>query len=496
MKLAKIVVLTIGTSVVAFVTAAFINTALTPSRQLQVTPVKPAPVDEQRAVARLAAAIRKQTIASASDPAQNKREFLALHEQLAADYPLAHQTLQREAVNETALLYRWQGLDNNAPAIVLMAHMDVVPVAPGTEKDWRVPAFDGAVKDGFVWGRGAWDDKGNLIAQLEAVEALLARGFKPVRTIYLSYGADEEVGGERGAKVIAGLLKARGVRAEFVLDEGLLITDGIMPGLDAPAALIGIAEKGYVSTKLTVIAEPGHSSMPPPDKSGAVIKLSEILLRLRDDPMPAAMTGAAREMLGTLAPEMHGIRKVILTNLWLFEPLVNAQLTQAPETNAMLRTTTAFTMLAAGNADNVLPGRASATLNFRLLPGDSSTNVVAHVRRHAAAVLPAERFVIDKLAPDSEASSVSPTAGSGYQAIARALRELEPGTVVAPGLMLGATDSRYFRNIGEQIYRFSAIHARKDDLARFHGTNERLAISDLATMIRFYQRVIELSAGG
>jgi carboxypeptidase PM20D1 len=303
------------------------------------------------------------------------------------------------------------------------------------------------------------------------------------------------VGGERGAKVIASLLEARGVRAEFVLDEGLLITDGIIPGLDAPAALIGVAEKGYVSTKLTVTAEPGHAAMPPTDDSGAVTKLSEILLRLRDDPMPAAVTGVAREMFQTLAPEMRGTTKVVLTNLQLFEPLVAAQLTRAPETNAMLRTTAAFTLLAAGNADNVLPGRASATLNFRLLPGTSSDDVIAYAQRHAAAVLPADRFTVEKLTPGSEASAVSPTTARGYRVIERALRELDPGVVVAPGLMLAATDSRHFRDLAEQIYRFSPIRATREDLARFHGTNERLAVSDLVTMIRFYQRIIELSAG-
>ena len=161
----------------------------------------------------------------------------------------------------------------------------------------------------------------------------------------------------------------------------------------------------------------------------------------------------------------------------------------------MLRTTTAFTVLAAGNAANVIPGRASATLNFRLLPGTSSDDVVAYVRKHAAAVLPGDRFVVEKLPPTSEASPVSPTASSGYKVIERALRELEPNTLVAPGLMLAATDSRYFAEVSEQIYRFSPIRAKREDLARFHGTNERLALSDLATMIRFYERVIELYAG-
>ena len=475
--------------------ALILKTALTPSRQLHVAPIAPIAVDEARAAERLAAAIRKQTIASDGDPAQNLAHFQALHEQLASDYPRVHQTLKREHVNETSLLFTWQGTNANAPAIVLMAHLDVVPIAAGTDADWRVPPFDGVVRDGFIWGRGAWDDKGNVIAQLEAVEALLARGFQPARTVYLVYGGDEEVGGLRGARDVARLLQSRGVRAEFVLDEGMLITEGIIAGLRAPAALIGVAEKGYLSIRIVVTAEPGHSSMPPPDHSGAVTRLSEVLLRLRDNQMPAHIRGVARGMFDVLGPEMHGLNRYVLTNLWLFAPVVRTQLTKAPGTNAAVRTTTAFTVLNAGNKDNILPGRAEAIVNFRLLPGDSSDAVVAHVSRHAAAVMPADRFTVSKLPSGTEASPVSSTEALGYQVIQRVVRELEPATLVAPGLLIGATDSRHFAIITEQIYRFSPIHARSEDLARFHGTDERLSTSDLATMIRFYQRVLELSAG-
>ena len=157
------------------------------------------------------------------------------------------------------MLYTWPGSNPKLQPMLLMAHQDVVAVAPGTEKDWSVDSFSGVVKDGFVWGRGAWDDKGNLMAQLEAVEMLLASGYQPQRTVYLAFGADEEIGGLRGAARIAALLKERKVRLELVLDEGLLITDGIMPGLKQPAALIGVAEKGYLSVVLKMSATPGHA---------------------------------------------------------------------------------------------------------------------------------------------------------------------------------------------------------------------------------------------
>ena len=288
-----------------------------------------------------------------------------------------------------------------------MAHQDVVPIAPGTEGDWAEPPFAGTVKDGFVWGRGAWDDKGNLVAQMEAIELLAAGGFQPRRTIHLVFGADEEVGGERGAKGIAALLKSRSERLSFVIDEGLLITDGIMPGRK-PAALIGIAEKGYLSVVLTVPATPGHSSMPPPKGESAIAMMSAALKRLDDEQLPGAIRGVAREMFETVAPEMDGFGRVALSNLWLFGPVVQKQL-EATSTNAILRTTTALTMVNAGNKDNVLPGRAEATVNFRLLPGDSTSAVMRHVHDAAEATMRGGRYELAALPGASESSRVSPT---------------------------------------------------------------------------------------
>ena len=208
-----------------------------------------------------------------------------------------------------------------------MAHQDVVPVAPGTEGDWEVAPFSGAQKDGFVWGRGAWDDKGNLMSIMEAVEMRVGAGFQPRQTIYLAFGHDEELGGERGARPIAALLKERGVRLRFVLDEGLLITEGVIPGLDKPAALVGVAEKGFLTVELVATATPGHSSMPPVVAgTSAIGMLSEALARLEKEQMPLEIRGVAREIFESLAPEMSGLNRVLLSNLWLFRPLVESQL--------------------------------------------------------------------------------------------------------------------------------------------------------------------------
>ena len=467
------------------------KTMTTPSRQLAVAAVAPVKVDGTAAAGRLAAAVRFRTIASAEDADASGAEFSGLHALLQTSFPKAHAVLQREVIGKYGLVYTWPGSDAKAGAIGLMAHQDVVPVAPGTEGDWQQPPFSGAVKDGFVWGRGSWDDKGNLMSIMEAVELLAGSGFQPRQTIYLIFGNDEEVGGPRGALQVAKLFKERGVHLDFVLDEGLLITEGLLTGLSKPAALIGVAEKGYLSVQLSAIATPGHSSMPPPQaEQSAIGMMSAALARLEDEQMPLAIRGLSQEMFETLAPEMDGANRVFLSNLWLFKPLIEAQLKKGASTNATLRTTTALTVFNAGNADNVLPGRANATVNFRLVPGDSTDSMVAHVND----VVKNPAIKVEKMPGYSEPSKVAATGASGFRLINKTLRQLHPDVIVAPGLMIAATDSRWFDGVADNVYKFSPVRAKADDLKRFHGTNERISIDNYVELIQFYHQLITNSA--
>lgn len=473
-------------AVIALLVAAVaVNTLRQGSRQVNVAPAPPLALDTGAVAETLAGAIRCRTVSSDEDAQHNAQEFDRLHAWLERRFPLVHQHLKRESVNGASLLYTWQGADARAEPVAFLAHQDVVPISPGTESKWQQPPFGGVRKDGFVWGRGAWDDKANLVSELQAVETLLAAGFQPRQTVYLAFGADEEVGGRGGALQIVKLLQQRGVHLRFVLDEGLLISEGMLPGLTQPAALIGIAEKGYVSVVLKIAGAGGHSSMPPPPGTSAIAEMSDALLRLERHQTPGTLGGVAREMFETVAPEMHGFQRVALSNLWLFGPLVQRQLEQSPGSNAMLRTTTALTIVNAGNKENVLPGQAQATVNFRLLPGDSVQSVLRHVRETAG-----DRFALSTLPELSEPSPVSSTRSASYQTISRTLRSLFPGIVVAPGLMVGGTDSHHYAPIADDIYRFSPVRARPEDLARFHGTNERISVANLGELVHFYVQLL------
>jgi len=263
LKILRNLILLIVAGVVILAGVLAYNVATRGSRQMQVTAIPRASVDTKGAAQRLSEAIRFQTISNFLNPEQDADALRGLSAHIAASFPAFHAAAKREVIGGHSLLYTWEGTDPKAQPIGLLAHQDVVPIAPGTEKDWQQKPFDGAVADGYIWGRGSWDDKGNLYSMLEAAEQMAKDGFRPKRTIYFGFGHDEEVSGTRGAKAIAAALAARGVKLDFVLDEGLLIAEGIMKGLDKPAALIGVAEKGYSTLVLTAHTAPGHSSMPP-----------------------------------------------------------------------------------------------------------------------------------------------------------------------------------------------------------------------------------------
>jgi carboxypeptidase PM20D1 len=480
-----------GLAAVLLLAAALLaNTVRQGSRQVAVQPLPVLAVDNAAAAQSLAAAVQARTISGLLDPEGTAAEFAKLREHLRTRYPLVHARLALETFTEHTLVYIWKGRQPALPAVALMAHQDVVPIAPGTEALWKLPPFAGQQREGFVYGRGTWDNKGNLIAQFEALERLLASGFAPDRTLMFVYGHDEEVGGSRGAQVVAKALAERGIRLHAVLDEGLVVTEGMLPGLKPPAALVGVAEKGSLSLQLTVQAAPGHSSLPPGPGQSAIGVLSAALARLDAQPLPGGITGVARQMFASLAPEMGGIQRLALSNLWLFAPVIEGMLAKGPSTNALLRTTTAITIVNAGNKENVLPGVAQAVVNLRLLPGDTAQAVAAWVQAQVAD----ERVQIKPLGVGFEASRVSSDQAPLFLHIQQAVREVFPGAIVTPGLMLAATDGRHFEALADNVYRFTPVRAGPQDLSRFHGTNERLSVANLVEMIRFYHRLLQLAA--
>ncbi len=476
-----------GVTAVLVVLAA--RTVTFASKQLPLEAAIGVEIDAGAAANRFAGAIRFPTVSYLEEGRTDSSAFRGLHGYLEEVFPLVHQQLRREVVSELSLLYTWQGTSADLDPIVLMGHLDVVPVIPGTESDWEHPPFGGEIDGEHVWGRGTMDDKVSVLAILEAVEHLLGDGYVPRRTIYLAFGHDEEIGGVRGAQAMADLIAERHRDLAFVLDEGGAVADGMVPGVPGPAALIGIAEKGYLSLELLVEGEGGHSSMPPPSTNIGI--LSDAITELEEHPFSAKIGGATRTMFEHLGPEMGFGARVAFANMWLTGPLVKRQLLGNPQTAAMVRTTTAVTMIAGGVKDNVLPISARAVVNFRIIPGETRQSVTERVQE----IIDDDRVQIRPVASGQDPSPVSSAESDEFKLITRTIRQIVPDEdlVIAPYLVMGGTDAKYYAGKSENVFRFLAARLGEGDIERVHGTNERMSVESFAASINFFIQLVRNS---
>ncbi|WP_273208838.1 M20 family peptidase [Runella zeae] len=482
----KKIVRLLGIALLLLIVVLLFNTFRISSKQMtDVVPMKSLSVNDS-VITHLSQAIQFRTVSYEDVSLMDSTQFEKFIAFLAYTYPQVHQHLSLERVNTYGLLYYWKGKNTNLKPALLMGHYDVVPVVQGTEKMWKHRPFAGDVAEGFVYGRGTLDDKVTVIGILEAVEYMLREGAQPERSIYLAFGHDEEVSGRYGAQQIAALLEKQKVELEYVMDEGGTIkTDGVS-GITKPVALIGIAEKGYTTLKLTSLGDGGHSSMPPAQTS--IGMLAEAIDKLQKNPFPAKLGGAASYLQDYLAPEMPFATKLAMANRWLLSSVIVDILAQTNAGNAMVRTSIAPTVIQGGVKDNVLPVEAVAKINFRILPGDSVKGVMEYVKKTIAN----DKISVETISQfDSEPSPISDTATVGFRALHRTIKGCFPDAIVAPYLVLGATDARYYRNVCTNLYRFMPVRMNEEDLKRPHGTNERISVEDFKNVVMFYIELIK-----
>ena len=412
-------------------------------------------------------------------------DFDAFIDWLPRAFPRLHASTTRVLIAEKTPLYQWTGSDPNLKPVLFAAHYDVVPILQPTLSQWVHPPYSGFVDDKFVWGRGTLDNKGALITMLHAAEKLMGAGFQPKRTIYFSFGHDEEVRGA-GAAAVAKFLGSKNIQLDWILDEGSFVLDKIIPGLEKPVASINLAEKGVVTLSLIARSAGGHSSMPP--KETAVGILARAIDRLQQAPVPGGLTGVSAEFFDRLGRHFSFGRRIIFANTWLFGPILEGILSDAPSTNAMLRTTTAPTMLSGSDKVNVLPVEAVAKVNFRIHPRDTFDSIVSHVSRtiddDRVSIRVEELFA-------SPASPVSDKNAQGYLDIRASILDTFGPIATVPGLTIAATDARLYARAADNAYRINPFKITGDDLTRFHGTNERLSLENIEKGIRFYHRLME-----
>jgi carboxypeptidase PM20D1 len=462
---------------------------LFPSRQMAVP--QPRPFEPRPGYAeRLGQALQFRTFSAESPAATDPAPFVALASFLGAEFPAVHRELEREVVGGHTLLFRWKGTVPSVEPVLLMSHLDVVPVEPGTEKNWTHPPFSGRLAGGFIWGRGALDVKCGALGLLEATERLLRDGFRPSSDLYFALGHDEEVDGHQGNQRAAEILRGRGVRFRFVLDEGGGLTEGIIDGIGRPVAFVGVAEKGNATIRLTARTEGGHSSMPPPHAAVGIVAAAIARLELR--PFPSRIEGATAAMLDFLGPEMPWLRRVALANRWLTGGLIGGQFASKPSLNALIRTTMAATVVSGGKTSNVLPQKAEALIHVRLLPGDTSESALRRIKAEVRKLGFDEKSLTCEIElAQSEPSRVSSIDSDGFRTLHRTIAEVYPGAVVAPGLSMVATDSRHYAPIAADIYRFLPLRVTGEDLKRIHGSDERIGVKTYAELIGFLAHLIE-----
>jgi carboxypeptidase PM20D1 len=332
------------------------------------------------------------------------------------------------------------------------------------------------------------DDKSAVVVMLEAATLLVNDGFDPERTIYFSFGHDEEIGGPQGAKGVTDYLRSQGVQLEWSLDEGSFIGKDIFPGIAQPVASVNVAEKGSVTFDLIARAKGGHSSMP--EQEVAIDILANAVTNLRNRPVAGALEGVSLEMIDGIARSGPFVLRLLAANKWLFGGVLEKQLSSSPTGNALIRTTTAPTLLRSGVKTNVIAPTATATVNFRLHPRDTPDDIENHI----ISAINDDRVTV-KLHGEgmsSLASSVSSRTSDGYKSITKVVQQVfGDEIVIVPGITIAGTDTKHYSKVADNSYRFQYMMVTPEDIGGFHGTNERVSIENLVNGTAAYYLLLK-----
>lgn len=438
-----------------------------------------------RAVGKLQALVRIPTVSDRDPALVDPEPFDALLVELARQFPVLHERLELTRVDTHGLLFRWPGRSDARP-VVLMAHLDVVPVEESAP--WQHPPFGAEIHAGAIWGRGTLDDKGAVVGICEAVETLLERGVVPAQDVWLSFGCNEEVSGT-SAQLAVAELERRGVRPWFVVDEGGAIAAEAFPGVGAPIGVVGVTEKGVTSIELRVEGRGGHASTPA--RMGPTARIARAITRLDRAPMAASVPDPTVELFRRMAPHASLALRPLLANAARLRPVLTRALVAAgPEPAAMTRTTFAITTLSGSPALNVIASTAKAGVNIRIMVGDTVAGVLEHVRR----TIDDDQVQVD-VVERNEPSPVSPYDDEAFVLLEDTITEVFPDAVPAPYVMMAATDARFFTAICERVYRFAPFRMTKAQRESIHSYDEHLGVDALVDGVRWYERLIERIPG-
>lgn len=389
------------------------------------------------------------------------------NERIAADYfarvlgeSAIDSVIRESAPTRANLVARIASRNPAKPGLLLSSHTDVVPVEPDK---WTHPPFSADIAEGCLWGRGALDMKAKCAMDLALMTALKRAGIQPERDLVLAAVADEEAGSEYGAKFLVERHPEL-IRAGFVLNEvgGFTVHLG-----DTRFYPIQVAEKGFVTVRMTVHGHPGHGSMPRSDT--AIARLSELITRIVNTPMRRRITPLVRDTLKALGLSADSPPALV---------------------RPMLSNTVTPTILRAGYKDNVIPGEASVVLDGRTLPGEDPESFMAELR---AIVGPEPSFELIKTAPPAETTIETPL----YDLMKRKLEEADRGARAIPWMIPGATDNKFYARLGMACYGFAPVKldAHIPFGSLYHANDERMPLEGFDWGLRVYADVVLTFAG-
>ncbi len=465
---------------ILFLAVILVRTALFRPTEEPVAVPEPVELDREGAVSALQALVRCKTVSRYDHADEDDAEFEKLIALLPTLYPRVTEALPLTRMEDRALLFHWKGKEAGDPA-VLMAHYDVVPV---DESGWKKPPFDGIIEDGVLWGRGTLDTKVTFNGILYAAEQLLKEGFTPEHDIYFAFSGGEEVNGN-GACHIVEYFKEHHLTPSLVVDEGGAVVEGVFPGVKAPCALIGIAEKGMMDVRYSVNSAGGHASAPKPHTPVGL--LARACTRVEGHPFRFHITKPVAEMFDTLGRRSSFVYRMIFANLWCFAPVLDRLCKKSGgELNALMRTTVAFTRMKGSDASNVIPPTASMVSNIRLNPADTMESGIAYLEKTIA-----DPDVKLEIIQGMDPSRISETDCDAYRKVARAVGDTWQGTVVSPYLMVQCSDSRHWGVLSDKVYRFSAMDLTAEERGTIHGNNERIRTEVVGRAAEFFLRLMK-----
>ena len=441
---------------------------------------EPVAFDRDDAAEALAQMIRCKTISYTDHSLEDEAEFEKFLALLPDLYPNVFKICEFSQLPDRALLFRWPGKTDGAPS-VLMAHYDVVPV---NEENWDKPPFDAVIEDGVLWGRGTLDTKVTVNGVLYAANHLMSQGFQPEHDVYFAFSGGEEVNG-KGAPNIVQYFADHNIDPAIVVDEGGAVVEGVFPGVKRPCAVVGIAEKGMLNAQYRTVSAGGHASAPKPHTPVGI--LAAACKKVEEHPFPMHLTKPAAEMFDTLGRHSTLLYRMIFANLWCFGWVLDLLGKKSGgEMNALLRTTSAFTMMEGSSARNVIPPEAKMVANMRLNPADSIASALEYLKKTV------NDPNVEITAVDSfEPSRISRTDCAAWEMLAATIAETWPDTIVTPYLMVACSDSRHWGRISDKVYRFCPMEMSAEERGTIHGNNERIRLDCIAQCVEFYLRLMK-----